>query len=77
MKKHLELLFKDANGKSRKITIRAPKDNVTATQAKKALDNLVACDIFTGQDGEDLYVTAVGAQYVTRSVDTVYTNEAA
>lgn len=74
MSKQLELLFKDAAGKSRKVVIKEPKDNLTPGQAQSALDSLVQADIFFGKEGEDLYATAVGAQYVSRQIEPVYVN---
>ncbi|MBG9985046.1 DUF2922 domain-containing protein [Aerococcaceae bacterium DSM 111022] len=77
MTTNLELLFKDANGKSRKITVKSPKEGLTPAQAQTALDNIVQANVFIGNEGEDIYAEAVGAQYVSRSVETVYEQPAA
>lgn len=67
----LELLFKDASGASKKISLRNPKLGLTAQEAKDAVDAIAAAEIFNGKNG-DTYAEAVGARYVTRTVEDVY-----
>ncbi|MBG9987605.1 DUF2922 domain-containing protein [Aerococcaceae bacterium DSM 111176] len=67
----LELLFKDEAGKATKISVPKPKDNLTAQQAKDAVDAIVAADIFADESG-DPYAVAQGARYVRRSVEELY-----
>lgn len=68
---NLELLFKDASGASKKITLRNPKLDLTAPQVKDAVDAIAAAEIFDGENG-DPYAEGVGARYVTRTVEDVY-----
>ncbi|MGO4929524.1 DUF2922 domain-containing protein [Fundicoccus sp. Sow4_F4] len=71
----LELLFNDAAGAARKITVKDPIENLTAEVAQAAMDKIVETDIFL-DEGMDVYAVAEGARYVTRSIQDVYKAEA-
>lgn len=72
--KRLELKFQTANGKAKTLTIQHPKEGIDQETAKSAMDTLVAKDIF--QDKQvDVFAASKSAQYVTRTVDEVYTAE--
>ena len=51
MEKVLELVFKDAEGDKKVITVNNPKDGVTADEAKSAMDAIVAADVFETSGG--------------------------
>ncbi|MGF3227139.1 DUF2922 domain-containing protein [Facklamia sp. P12932] len=73
----LELIFLDAAGKTRKITINQPADSVNKETAEAVMQALVDCDLFKDDQGVDMYVTPVAARYVERNVTDVYAYEEA
>ncbi|RAV79383.1 DUF2922 domain-containing protein [Aerococcus mictus] len=73
---NLELLFKTEEGKTKKVTIKEPKEDVSAEVAQAALAAIVDADIFANEDGFDPYATATGARYVRRTVTDIYQVEA-
>lgn len=68
----LELLFKDATGKTKKINIANPKPELTAPEAQQALETIANTEIFQSENG-DHYAEVVGARYVARQVEDIYT----
>ncbi|XJS10984.1 DUF2922 domain-containing protein [Aerococcaceae bacterium WGS1372] len=68
---NLELLFKDASGVNKKISLRNPKLDLTPQQAKDAVETIVAAEIFNGKNGNP-YAEAVGARYVKRTVEDLF-----
>ena len=70
--KNLELNFATAAGKSKKITLRHAKSDVTAEVAGQAMKAIVDKDIFK-KDDVDQFAKAKSANYVTRTVEEVYT----
>lgn len=68
---NLELLFSDAAGSSKKITIRNPREGVTAEVAQATVAAIVAAEIFQGKNG-DAYAVGEGARYVRRTVEDIY-----
>ncbi|MGX7108513.1 DUF2922 domain-containing protein [Facklamia miroungae] len=73
----LELVFLDAAGKNRKITISQPALNIAQETAEAVMQAIVACDLFKDEKGMDMYVTPVVARYVERNVTDVYAYEEA
>lgn len=71
----LELLFNDATGAARKITVKDPIENLTAEVAQAAMAKIVETDIFL-DEAIDVYAVAEGARYVTRSIQDIYKAEA-
>lgn len=69
---NLELLFKDAAGSSKKVTLRNPKLGLTSQDAQSALEVIAGAEIFVGDNG-DAYAEGVGARYVSRTVEDIYT----
>lgn len=70
---NLELLFNNALGASKKITIRKPKANLTEAEVRTTIDVITATDIFAGKDG-DPYTLGKGARYVHRNVEEIYSD---
>lgn len=71
---HLELLFKDQVGNSKKITVRNPKLDLTAVEAQAAVNTIADTEIFSGKNG-DPYAQGVGARYIKRVVEDIYIAE--
>jgi len=69
---NLELLFKNEEGKNRKITIRRPLDNLTEAEVVPAMQAIVDSDLFD-DDGLDRYAVASSARYVRTTVDEIFT----
>lgn len=68
---HLELLFHNALGATKKITVRKPKANLSEAEVRNTIDVIAATEIFAGKDG-DPYVTGQGARYVQRTIEDIY-----
>ncbi|MCR8968923.1 DUF2922 domain-containing protein [Facklamia sp. 7083-14-GEN3] len=73
----LELIFLDAAGKTRKITINQPTETINKETAEAVMQTLVDCDLFKDEKGLDMYATPVAARYVERNVTDVYAYEEA
>lgn len=53
MAKVLELIFMNSEGRRKTISIANPKSNVSAEEAKTAMEAVIAADVFaTGEDGK-------------------------
>ena len=53
MAKVLELIFMNNEGRRKTISIANPKSNVSAEEAKTAMEAVIAADVFaTGEDGK-------------------------
>lgn len=66
MEKNLELIFKNADGKTCTLTVKEPAENLELTRVKAVQEKIIADNVF-GTSGGDLK-EAAGAQYVTKSV---------
>ena len=71
--KTFEMNFATADGKSKKISLRHAKADITKDQA--AMATIVGKDIFT-KDAVDQFAKEKTANYVTRTVEEVYKAEA-
>lgn len=67
MQKNLELIFKNADGKTCTLTVKEPAENLELTRVKAVQEKIIADNVF-GTSGGDLK-EAAGAQYVTKSVE--------
>ena len=67
--KELELKFKNAVGKSRTITVKAPKDGLTKEEVENAMNAIVAANVFTSAGGD--LVEAVEGRVRTTTLDVV------
>ena len=67
MEKNLELIFKNADGKTWTLTVKEPAENLELTRVKAVQEKIIADNVF-GTSGGDLK-EAAGAQYVTKSVE--------
>jgi len=66
MEKSLQLVFKNASGTTKLITIANPKDGLTKAQTDKAMQKIVAANVFNTLGGD--LVQAVEARVVNRNV---------
>lgn len=67
----LELNFANELGKSRKITIRKPIENLTETEILPVMEVIAENNIFS-DDGLDPYELATSARYIRTSVEDVF-----
>ena len=68
--KTFEMNFATADGKSKKISLRHAKADITKDQAKATMATIV------GKDAVDQFAKEKTANYVTRTVEEVYKAEA-
>ena len=68
---NLELNFKNAEGKPKKVTIRRPVVGLTEVQVLPAMQTIVDTDIFLA-NGIDTFASAESANYVRRSVEDIF-----
>ena len=66
MEKTLQLVFKNAAGSSKIITISNPKENLTKAETDAAMQKIVAANVFNTVGGG--LVQAVEARVVNRNV---------
>ena len=66
MEKSLQLVFKNAAGSTKLITISNPKDDLTKAQTDEAMQKIVAANVFNTVGGD--LVQAVEARVVNRNV---------
>ena len=66
MEKSLQLVFKNAAGSTKLITISNPKDDLTKAQTDEAMQKIVAANVFNTLGGD--LVQAVEARVVNRNV---------
>ena len=66
MEKSLQLVFKNATGSSKIITISNPKDNLSKSETDAAMQKIVAANVFNTIGGA--LVQAVEARVVNRNV---------
>ena len=66
MEKSLQLVFKNAAGSSKIITISNPTENLTTAETDEAMQKIVAANVFNTLGGD--LVQAVEARVVNRNV---------
>jgi hypothetical protein len=66
MEKSLQLVFKNASGSTKIITISNPKENLTKAETDEAMQKIVAANVFNTIGGD--LVQAVEARVVNRNV---------
>ena len=66
MEKSLQLVFKNAAGSSKIITISNPKENLTKAETDEAMQKIVAANVVNTLGGD--LVQAVEARVVNRNV---------
>ena len=66
MEKSLQLVFKNASGNTKLITISNPKDDLTKAQTDEAMQKIIAANVFNTVGGD--LVQAVEARVVNRNV---------
>lgn len=67
MEKTLQLIFKDAQGTKKTISLSNPKEGLTKAEADEAMDKIVAAGVFTTTNGD--ITEAVEARLVSRQVE--------
>ena len=66
MEKSLQLVFKNAAGSTKIITISNPKENLTKAQTDEAMQKIIAANVFKTVGGD--LTQAVEARVVNRNV---------
>ena len=66
MEKSLQLVFKNASGNTKLITISNPKENLTKAQTDEAMQKIIAANVFKTVGGD--LTQAVEARVVNRNV---------
>ncbi len=66
MDKNLELIFKNTAGKSARISVQDPKDDLTTEEVQALMDNIVAKNVFETTGGN--LVEVVGARLIQKEV---------
>jgi hypothetical protein len=66
MEKSLQLVFKNASGNTKLITISNPKDDLTKAQTDEAMQKIIAANVFKTVGGA--LTQAVEARVVNRNV---------
>ena len=66
MEKSLQLVFKNASGNTKLITISNPKDDLTKAQTDAAMQKIIAANVFKTVGGD--LTQAVEARVVNRNV---------
>ncbi len=66
MEKSLQLVFKNASGTTKIITISNPKENLSKAETDTAMQKIVAANVFNTLGGD--LVQAVEARVVNRNV---------
>jgi hypothetical protein len=64
--KNLELIFKNTAGKSARISVQDPKDDLTTEEVQALMDNIVAKNVFETTGGN--LVEVVGARLIQKEV---------
>ena len=67
MEKSLQLVFKNASGSTKLITISNPKENLTKAQTDEAMQKIIVANVFKTVGGD--LVQAVEARVVNRNVE--------
>lgn len=67
MDKTLELIFGNQEGRTVRIMVRDPKDELSSEDIKGAMDAIVVQDVFTSSGGS--LVETKGARVITRSIE--------
>lgn len=66
----LELLFKNGENKSKKITIKHPKAELTEAEIIPAMQSLVDANVFSKQ-GVDQFAEIFNARYVRTEIEDI------
>lgn len=74
--KNLELIFKNQAGKNATIVIPLPADNVSKPVAEEAMRAIADANLFA-KDGLDSHTTLVGARYISKTIEDIFTQDEA
>lgn len=66
----LQLTFENGEGKSKKITIKNPKQSLTEAEILPAMDAIIGAELFE-QDGVLHYTKVKNARYVRTTVEDI------
>lgn len=67
--KNLELIFKNEQGKTVRITLQAPAEPVDSTAVVDAMDLILAENVFLSSGGD--WTEKAGARIVSRTVEDI------
>lgn len=71
--KVLELIFINASGKKTTISLNDPRENLTALEVEKAMETILAKNVFTSNSGD--FAALSSARIVSRTVSPLYQAE--
>ena len=66
MEKNLEMFFMNAAGKTSRISVADPKEDLTQEQVQTAMDTIVSNNVFDTPGGD--LIRAVSARIVSRDI---------
>lgn len=66
MDKNLEMIFRNSAGKTARLSVQEPKEDLTPEEVKTVMNNIVAKNIFDTTGGDML--EAVSARIITREI---------
>lgn len=66
MNKNLEMIFKNVAGKTTRLSVQDPKDDLTSEEVQAVMDNIIAKNLFSTTGGD--IQEAVGARIIIREV---------
>lgn len=68
-KKRLEMVFKNQKDKTSRLSLDNPREDITESEIKAAMENIVATNIFDTADGD--LVAVVSARIVNTDVQEI------
>ena len=74
MEKVLELVFSYANGKKKTLTVKSPKDGISDSDCRKAMQAVIDSNVFVSDDNGALAAIAQ-AQYKTTDTEVIIAAE--
>jgi len=66
-KRRLEMVFKNQKDKTSRLSIDNPREDITESEIRTAMENIVATNIFETADGD--LVSVVSARIVSTEVE--------
>ena len=66
MTKNLEMIFRNSAGKTARLSVQEPKEDITPVEVQADMEDIVAKNIFDTAGGDML--EAVSARIITREV---------
>jgi len=67
--KRLEMIFKNQKGKTSKLSLDNPREDITGEDIRNAMENIVSANVFNTSDGD--LVEAVSARIVNTDIEEI------